>query len=59
MLHAPHRIHTRLRSLSDGRATVFTTHRLTNQGHVGQMGTYDELAHQGLFHEPLKHQEDQ
>ncbi|WP_446461085.1 ATP-binding cassette domain-containing protein [Streptomyces sp. BRA346] len=67
---AEHRIYTRLRALAEGRATVFITHRLANtrladrivvlhQGRIEQMGTYDELAHQGLFHELLKLQEDQ
>lgn len=66
---AEHRIFTRLRNLAAGRATIFITHRLANtrladriivlnQGRIEQMGTYDELAHQGLFHELLKLQED-
>ncbi|MEV7384311.1 ATP-binding cassette domain-containing protein [Streptomyces lydicus] len=66
---AEHRIFTRLRNLAAGRATIFITHRLANtrladriivlnRGRIEQMGTYDELAHQGLFHELLKLQED-
>lgn len=66
---AEHRIFTRLRSLAAGRATIFITHRLANtrladrivvlsEGRIEQMGTYDELARQGLFQELLELQEE-
>ncbi|MFG2113725.1 asparagine synthase-related protein [Streptomyces sp. NPDC048718] len=69
---AEHRVFTRLKALSRGRATIFITHRLANAriadriivldgGRVAETGTYTELMARGnasLFHQMLRLQED-
>ncbi|MFJ5176046.1 ATP-binding cassette domain-containing protein [Streptomyces griseoviridis] len=68
---AEHRVHTQLRALAAGRATVFITHRLAHarladrivvleRGRISETGTYDELVERaGGFCGMLKLQEQQ